>query len=280
MTFCVVADAGNVTQAAERLCRTQSAISVQIRKLEESLGVALFVRQARGVELSDEGRRLYPLAMAVLTEVDKIGRLFEAPLSGKIRVGIPDDYNDSLLETALAEFGRRHEQVEVFVQSGCTQQYPDQIASGQLDLAVYSAGPVSKRESIYSEPVHWVASRDFRFNHTDTLPVAIFDRHCWWRDRATKILDRKGIQWRAAYVSANFASIKTAVRTGLAIGVLAKSAMEPSFRVLGEQEGLPALFDARLKLLKRRASGNPLIPAMETTLRDAFAGMTPASVGD
>ena len=144
-TFCVVADAGNVTQAAAQLARTQSAISVQINKLEDHLQVRLFERQARGVLLTEQGRKLLPLARNALKEVDRVSKLFSQPLQGRVKVGIPDDYNESILEVALKTFCKRHQNVEVFVQSGCTAGFPDAIAKNQLDVAVYSAGPMKKK---------------------------------------------------------------------------------------------------------------------------------------
>lgn len=269
-TFVTVARVGNVTQAADLLHKTQSAISVQIRKLEEQLAVELFLRHARGVQLSEEGRRLLPAAKKVLAEVERIGALFAQPLTGRVRVGIPDDYNETILEAALAQFGQKHQQVEVFVQSGCTAGYPEAIDNNQLDLAVCSAGPIPEKEAFFAEPSCWVSARDYRVSFDQPIPLAIFDRSCWWRDMATSELDQNQIRWRTAYLSANFSSIKAAIRTGLAVGVLAKSAVEDSMRVLTKKDGFPVLPETRLKLLKNATSTNDLVAAMGHAIHQAI----------
>jgi len=268
-TFCVVAESGNVTQSASKMSRTQSAISVQIKKLEDYFSVELFERQARGMVLSESGRKLLPLAKNALKEVDQIANLFSTPLSGKVRVGIPDDYNDTILEIALAKFCKRHTNVEVFVQSGCTAGFPDAIAKNKLDIAVYSARPVSKKDAFFSEPTVWVCATHFKFDKNDSIPMAIIDRHCWWRNVATNALDESGISWRTAYLSANFASLKASIRSGLAVGVLALSAVEDSMRVLGKKEGFPSLPSSSLQLLKREQTPINIVQEMEAALRQS-----------
>ncbi|MBX2880740.1 MAG: LysR family transcriptional regulator [Granulosicoccus sp.] len=270
-TFCSVAETGNVTHAASHLARTQSAISVQIKKLEEQLSVTLFERQARGVVLTEQGRRLLPMAKNALAEVDRIGSLFATPLTGRVRVGIPDDYNETILEVALARFAKRHRNVEVFVQSGCTASFPDAIANDQLDIAVYSAEPMSSDEAFFTEPTVWVASSDFEIDRDCDIPMAIFDRHCWWREVATAALDKARIPWRTVYLSASFASIKASIRSGLAVGVLAQSAVEPSMKILGDKEGFPALPHSSLKLLTNENTSTELITEMENAIREAVS---------
>ncbi len=268
-TFCVVADAGNVTQAASTLARTQSAISVQIKKLEDHLAVELFERQARGVVLSEHGRKLLPVARVAVREVDQVSTLFSTPLSGRVRVGIPDDYNETILEVALANFCKQHSNVQVFVQSGCTAGFPDAISKNQLDVAVYTASPISKKEAFFSEPTVWVTGPNFNLDKHEELPMAIFDRRCWWRDVATKALDDAGIKWRNAYLSGNFASVKAAIRAGLAVGVLANSAVEDSMVVLGKKEGFPSLPPSSLKLLTNKNTPTNIAKEMEIAILGA-----------
>ena len=269
-TFCVVAEAGNVTLAASNLARTQSAISVQIKKLEQQLGVELFERQARGVVLSESGRKLLPLAKKVLNELDYVAEQFSNPLNGRIRVGIPDDYNETILESALTRFCKRHSHVEVSVQSGCTAGFPEAIAKNELDIAVYSAKKMTRKEAFFSEPTVWVAGIDYEIDHDSPIPLAIFDRHCWWRDVAIESLDKAKINWRPAYLSESFASVKAAIRAGFAIGVLAKSAVEESMIVLGKEHGFPGLPSSSLKLLKNAKTQSELVQEMERAIREAI----------
>jgi len=268
-TFCTVAECGNVTQAASVLSRTQSAISVQLGKLESQLSVPLFDRLARGVSLTDEGRKLLPVAKKALFEIDRAGALFLSPLEGQIRVGIPDDYNETILESALAQFCKRHGHVEVFVRSGCTASFPDAIRKNELDLAIYTAGPIASHEAFYSEPTVWVAGSDFHVPEQEPLPLAIFDRHCWWRDIPVNALDKVNREWRIAYLSENFSSVKAAIRAGLAIGILAKSAVEESMRILTRDDGFPALPESSLQLLKNKKAASDIVVEMESAILNA-----------
>ena len=268
-TFCAVADIGSVTQAASALSRTQSAISVQLRKLEAELSVSLFERLARGVVLTDDGKKLLPVAQKVLAEIDKAGLLFTTPLQGAIRVGIPDDYTETILEQALAQFCSRHSAVEIFVKSGCTAGFPEAINKGELDLAVYSAGPIASGDAFFSEPTVWAASAEFLPDVNVPVPLAVFDRHCWWRDIGSEALEQAGRSWRVACLSESFASIKSSIRAGLAVGTLAESAVDASMQVLGPRQGFPELPPTSLALLKSPNAGSDIVREMEKAILGA-----------
>ncbi|GAB5468573.1 MAG: LysR family transcriptional regulator [Rhodospirillales bacterium] len=269
-TFHAVAEAGNVTQAAALLGRTQSAISVQIRKLEETLSVRLFERRARGVTLTDEGKRLLPVARKALQEIDRVAALFADPLAGKVRVGLPDDYSETVLAPALARFASRHAQVEIFARSGCTAGFPDAIARQELDLALYSAGRVASAEILFSEPTVWAAKSDLVLAVEAPIPLVLFDRDCWWRNVATDALDKAGLSWRVAYLSENFLSVRAAIAAGLGVGILAESSLGPGLCGLGADEGFPALPPSALTLLKSSRAQTPAVKAMEEALRTAM----------
>ncbi|MEM7562117.1 MAG: LysR substrate-binding domain-containing protein [Pseudomonadota bacterium] len=269
-TFCVVAELGNVTQAADALSKTQSAVSVKIRNLEEQLSVSLFKRMARGVQLTDAGNRLLPVAKKAMLEIDRIGELFSNHLTGQIRVGIPDDYNETILEQALARFCARHKQVEVFIRSGCTASYPEAIDKGELDLAIYSGMPGKSTDAFSNEPTVWVASNDFVLSEYDPIPLAIFDRDCRWRNVPTDTLDAAQKHWRISYVTENMASYKAAIRAGLAIGMMAKSTVESSFQILDEKQGLPLLPETSRRFLKNRSNQSEIVDEMESAILDSL----------
>ena len=268
-TFSTVAELGNVTLAAKALAKTQSAISVKIRQLEEQLSVSLFNRLARGVELTQEGHRLLPIAKKALVEIDRAGDLFKDKLVGQIRVGIPDDYNESILEEILAEFCVQHREVEVFIQSGCTSGYPDAIDKGNLDLAIYSGAPGKNRNAFYTEPTVWVASQDFVLDEQNAIPLAIFDRQCRWRSVPTDAIDKTGKEWRIAYLTVNFSSYKAAIRSGLAIGIMAKSTVEDTFRILQVKDGLPGLPQTSRCFLRSKTASPDITDAMQTAILNA-----------
>ncbi|MEM7254140.1 MAG: LysR substrate-binding domain-containing protein [Pseudomonadota bacterium] len=269
-TFQVVAEMGNVTEAAATLGRTQSAISLQIRKLESTLGVRLFERQARGVRLTEDGRRLLPVTGKVLDGIEQIAAMFANPLTGRVRIGLPDDFCETILESALARFASRHRHVEVTARSGCTAGFPDAIKRNELDIAVYSAGPIDPEQAFYSEPTVWAAGVNFQPDNVHPVPLALFDRACWWRDVPVKALDNANRPWRLAYSSENFVSVKAAISAGLAIGVLAESALEPSMKKLS---GFPPLPPTSLVLLKNEKAAPALVLEMERAIRTAIGGV-------
>lgn len=272
-TFLAVAEVGNVTKAASRLGRTQSAISVQIRKLEEALSVSLFERAARGVVLSADGQKLMPVARKAVAEVDQVAALFTDPLDGIIRVAIPDDYSETVLERALAEFATRHSRVEVFARSGCSRHFPDAIARHELDLALYSADPNPRAaDVVHAEQTHFVARADFALDMSAPLPLVLFDRHCIWRDIPTQVLDEVGIAWRVAYLSESFSSVRSAIAAGLGIGILANRVVEPTMRILGAEDGFPSLPPSSLQLLRSSKATSKAAQAMDAALRRAVRG--------
>jgi len=240
-TFVAVAETQNITRTAEILGRTQSAISVQSKKLEAALGVSLFLRESKGISLTHEGKRLLPIARHALTELHQIGRMFDSPLRGSIRVGIPDDYAESVLESILLQFARQHPEVEVTARFGCTSKFPDAIKKHSLDVAVVSEASAANEYSMAPEQNVWLASSDINISQLDVVPLAILDRDCSWRHFGSDALTEAGIKWRIAYSAENFAGVKAAIRSGLAIGALPKRLMEANMIELRENQGFPLL---------------------------------------
>lgn len=271
-TFLAVAEAGNVTYAANVLGRTQSAISVQIRKLENALSVRLFDRQARGMALTEQGHALLPAAQKAVFELDRIGDLFSKPLTGRIRAGIPDDYGTHILEKVLASFAERHPGVEVFVRCEFSVNFPEAIRRGDLDLAIYAAEPTASiGKLLFKEPTVWAANAAMALDPNEPVPLALFNRDCWWRDAATDALEKAGHSYRVAYSSESVAGVKAAIGAGLAVGVLAVSTVDDTMRVLGKREGYPPLPSSSLVLLQSEKADTIVAQAMESALRSALS---------
>ena len=268
-TFLIVVECENITHASDVLGRTQSAISVQISKLEDLLAVRLFDRQSRGMKLTDDGLKLLPVAEAVVAELKKIPLLFEEPLQGSIRVGIPDDYTETILETILMDFSKRHADVQIFARSGCTSTFPEAIKKNELDIAVHSSLFSKDGDFFSSEPNIWVASKNFTFDRQDPVPLAILDRSCEWRSLPTKALNEVGRKWFQAYSSENFASLKAAVRSGLAVGVIPKSAKCASLKELSGKDGFPKLPPSNRRFLINDKARPELVEAMVDALKSA-----------
>jgi len=272
-TFSVVAERSSITDAGRQLGRTQSAVSVQIRKLEQALGMALFYRRARGMALTDAGIRLLPHAKAVLSELDRIGDLFTAPLVGRVRVGIPDDYGSAVLERILAGFCARHAEVEISMRYGISSQFPEALDNGELDLAVYAAEADAEAPPgtiLFYEQTVWAARDDWVSPAPDPVPLALFDRSCWWRDAAIAVMKDAGLAHRVAVSSESVSGVKAAVRTGLAVAMLARTALEPGMRELDRRDGFPSLPASTLVLGQARGSDTEPVREMARVIREGF----------
>ncbi|MGQ9371299.1 LysR family transcriptional regulator [Azospirillum sp. ST 5-10] len=272
-TFLAVAEAGNVTHAAAALGRTQSAISVQVRKLETTLGTALFRRQARGMALTPGGEALVGAARRALGEIDRIAGLFAAPLAGPVAVGIPDDHGPGVLASVLATFAARHPEVEVSVRCAVSTDFPGAVRRGELDLAVHAAPPEAAGAApLLTEDTVWAAHPRLPLAPGRPVPLALFDRACWWRDAALAALAAAGRPCRVAYSSESAGGVTAAVAACLAVGVFARSTVPPGLRVLDGRDGFPPLPASSLVLLRRSGGPTPAVAAMEEAIRTALAG--------
>ncbi len=261
-TFLTITETQNLTQAANHLNRTQSAISVQIRKLEEALGTRLFARQPRGMKLTEDGHRLLPEARRLVRDVDRVSRLFSDSLTGQIRIGIPDDFPRLWLEEILQTFAARHPDVDVTVNCSFSECFPQSVHKGELDLALYTVGPGGIQDAIICQaPMVWAVTESFVADPEKPLPVALFNRECWWRDCAIAALDTAGINYRIAFSSESLSGIYAAIHAGLAVGVLSRPALQPGMRELSVNEALPTLPLTTTVLLTGEQQ-SPLITAM------------------
>jgi len=271
-TFLAVARHGNVTRGAEALHRTQSAVSIQIKRLEDRLAVPLFRREPRGVSLTEAGERLRLAAERIVGDLDQTLRTFRAdPIGGLVRIGIPDEYGSDVLPTILANFTARFPAVEVFVQCGLSESFPDIVKRGELDLAVFAdAGGRDPTGELTQDPMTWVASRPYQCRSDEPVPLALFDRSCSWRDMAIEALEVAGQPYRIVFSSESVFGIKAAIAAGLAVGVLARSTVESSMHILTRQYGFPPLPESVLRLVRGRVS-SPAIDAMTAAVEQGFA---------
>ena len=271
--FLAVAEAGSVTAAADRLGRTQSAVSMQIRRLEEALGQPLFERQSRGVALTEGGVRLLPYARRVTELLEEAGHaLQERPLAGHVRVGIPEEYGERLLPAALAAFAERHPGVDVTVRVDFSTPQLAALKAGQIDLAVtFASGQEGPGEVLGVDPTVWATSVAHGQHRRRPLPVAAFFRSDWCRDYAEGSLKRQGIAYRIAWECDTSGGMERAVRAGLAVAPLARSAMPEGCRELTAADGFPPIDSSTVVLHRNPARGSDAIEGMAEMLRAAFS---------
>ncbi len=271
-TFIAVAQAGSVTDGAERIHRSQSATSIQIKRLEGILGQSVFERHGRGVVLSDAGRRLLPVAQDVTARLDVAFReLSCASVKGKIRLGIPEDHGRARLTTIVGKFARQHPEVELDVTCALSAGFPDALAKGVLDLAVYEVEvPKANEELLMEDPTCWVSTSKQDFSASQTLPVALFDQTCWWREAAIASLEARGKPYRIAYSSQSVSGVLSAVEAGIGVGLLGRSSVHPELTALDHSYGFAPTPTSKLVMREGKSQNSLPLVTMKSAIRNAF----------
>ncbi|MEM7633857.1 MAG: LysR substrate-binding domain-containing protein [Pseudomonadota bacterium] len=272
-TFLAVAETGSMTDGAARIFRSQSATSLQIGKLEELLGQPVFDRHGRGVTLTATGERLLPVAHDVTRTLSSAMReLTSDGLNGKLRLGIPDDQNQQMLAQIIGEFAQSHPLVELEVSCALSAGFPAAIACGDMDIAVYEVEQAgSDHEVLRTEKTFWMMSRHHDLLQRDPLPVALFDRECWWRDAALAALQASGRRFRIVYSSQSVTGVAAAIEAGVAIGLLGQSSLNNNLKCLDATHGFAAMPTSKLVLGTRSGADDAPVQAMKSAIRQAFA---------
>lgn len=278
-TFVAIAESGSFTRAADLVHKTQSAVSMQMRRLEERVGKPLFARDGRASKLTEDGERLLAYARRMMRLNDETLAAFEeAELTGRVRLGTPDDYADRFLPEILARFARSNPRAEVTVVCAPTPLLIQSMNAGELDVAIIThvreKGPA---EVIRREPLLWVGSQRHAAHELEPLPLALGRPTCDWRRAAIEGLERSGRRHRLLYVSWNSTAVGAAVLAGLAVSVLPESAFRQGMRVLGEAEGFPRLPPVDIGLL-RGSARNPVAEALTGHIVSSLDNLSP-SVG-
>lgn len=265
-TFVAIADAGSFTRAADMVHKTQSAVSMQMKRLEDRIGRPLFARDGRQARLTEDGERLLDYARRIVRlNLECVTSFSEADLKGRVRLGVPDDYADRYLPEIMARFSRSNPRAEVTVICEPTPMLIERIDEGDLDLAVVTHVASHKGSQIIRlEPLLWVTSARHDVHEQDPIPLALGCHTCNWRQAAVEGLEAQGRRFRVLYSSWNSSAVGAAVLAGLAVSVLPESAIRSGMRVLGAADGFPALPTVRIGLVK-----NLLEPS---ALTDALAG--------
>ncbi len=272
-TFLAVAESGSFSQGAVRIFRSQSAVSLQIKQLESMLGQAVFQRHARGITLTPTGEKLRHTAQKVVSLLDEaIGELNVNPLRGSVRVGIPDEYGSSLLTSIIARFIRNHPQVELSIRCGFSSDFPEALTKGDIDIAVHSVESITENmQLLKKEKTFWVTSKNHDVHEQTPVPIALFDRACWWRDSALTALDKAGKQYHLAFSSESVMGITAAVSAGVAVGVVGENSMRDDFRILTMKDGFAEVPKSMLVLESREGANKTLSLALSQAIKHAFS---------
>lgn len=273
-TFAAIADTGGFTRAGERVGRTQSAVSMQMKRLEETVGRALFERDGRQVRLTADGESLLSYARRILRLQEEALAAFHTPeMSGHVRIGIFDDLAVRFLPRILARFAKTHPLVELDVYAEDSLPLAALYREGKLDIALLGSDHLQPGEGeiVMSEPLVWVTSSRHCVHEMDPVPVALTEYGCSWRRSAVRALQVAGRAFRICYSSRNHAGLVAPVEAGLAVSTLPYSSVREDMRILTSQDGFLPLQELHVKMLRKEESAHPAVDALVDHVRESLA---------
>jgi DNA-binding transcriptional LysR family regulator len=265
--FQLIAEGNSFTQAADRLGRTQSAVSMQIKRLEDILGQPVLTRGKGGsITLTTHGHYLLARARQILALNEEVLTTFHAPvIAGTVRLGTPDDYALSHIPGILRLFAETHPAVQVDVLCSSSTDLVKRLKAGELDLTLVSDGNQPRdwpAIALWRGPLSWITSTQYAPHRQSPLPLALAHEDCGWRASAQTALDKAAIRYRIAYLSGTQIGTHAPVLAGLAVTVSALTVLPEGVRAMRPDEGLPTLPEFRIVMLKGPAATQPVTDAL------------------
>lgn len=239
-SFVSVVDAGGFTRAGERVHRTQSTVSQQIRRLEEDIGQVLLNRNGKDVTPTEAGERLLSYARRLLSLAEEARDVVGRPGNdGAIKLGIPEDFAAYRLAKLLASFARSHPNLRLDVRADQSTYLKRDLERGELDLALLKRDATEKGGiASWPERVHWVTSKSHPIDPAvRSVPLIGFPAGCLYRTRAIHAIESAGRSWHMAYTSSSLAGIQAAAAAGLGLSILSEIAIQTDHRVLTAKDG-------------------------------------------
>lgn len=251
-TLVAVSETGSFTRAAAQVNRTQSAVSMQIKRLEEAVGKPLLERDRKQARLTREGEALVEYARRILNLHDEaLAAVAEPEVAGLVKIGTPDDYAAGFLPQVLSDFAETHPNVEVEMRCEISAKICRAFEAGDVDVALLTSGSWLKGgEIIRREPIVWATSIRHVVHEREPLPLAVFEPGCLFRESALAAMQKAGRSCRIAYSSESYAGLVTAALAGLAVTVMARSSLPSGLRELSPEEGFPVLPSVDIALLR------------------------------
>ncbi|MEJ1975589.1 MAG: LysR family transcriptional regulator [Acetobacteraceae bacterium] len=244
--FVAVADHRSFTRAAAVLNRTQSAVSMQIKRLEDRLGVALFHRTKVTVDLSPAGEGLLGYARRLLVLNDEaVGRLREHKVEGVVRLGVMDDYGTFVVPPLLASFIAGYPRIHIEMETGLTATWRSASATPSMSSSRCILRAVAAASSCGASRPSGPREASNTVEAQDPLPVALYPQGCLFRKWAMEALDAAKRPWRLAFVSHSLAAVESIAAQGLAVTVVKSGTFPPKLRPLSDRDGMPAIARGR-----------------------------------
>lgn len=246
--FVAIAETGGFTAAGSLLGRSQSAMSIKIRKLEEVLGRPVFTRTSRSLALTRDGELLLTYARRLLALNDEtVLRFGESEASGSLRLGVAEYVVPDHLPELLARFRDVYPAVDVEVRVAGSAALVAALDKGEIDLAIAKRDDGETRgEVIRREPLVWACGRNFDLGGAAVLPLCVLPAPCIFRSRAVEALNTGGRAWRVVYTSDSVNGVVAALRAGFGVSAIAESSLTPDLRLLSAEDGFPELPEVEL----------------------------------
>ncbi len=285
-TFVTVAETGAVGAAAQRLARTQAAVSMQLRRLEEDLERRLFDRSPRGLRLTEAGHLLLPYAHSILgAGADARRALSVSQIAGIVRLGLLEDIAVGSLPRALRRFSAAYPHISLEIVIDSSAAMSARLADGTLDVIVGDASAISAQpQACWTQSLFWVGARGLTLPsdlRAQSLPLVTFGGPCLWHGQVVGILKRANIPWRVVCSSTSLPAVQSAVEAGLGITVLMEGNIRSeSMRVLGPTDGLPAppIVDFALYVRPVPKAQAAAVQALQNFLRDELNIIMPRAL--
>jgi len=253
-----VVDAGSLSAAAPLLHRSQSAVSMQIKKLEEALGQPVLLRGPRHLAVTAAGAELLSFARRMLElHAQTQAALFGPQLEGRVRLGVPDDYATTYLTPVLRSFASRHMGVDIELTCEQSTVLIPKVLKGELDLALVSRDKPQRGKLLFQEPLVWVGSPQFEVWRKTPLPIAVYESASLARKEALQALVAIKRPYRVVYHSSSLAGQVAAVESGLAVAVLTRCSVPPGVQLLQnlpKEFALPALGAMEVAVFRSKPS--------------------------
>jgi DNA-binding transcriptional LysR family regulator len=262
--FVSVIDLGGYTRAATALGRTQPAISLQMKRLEELLDARLLTHEGRELKLTEEGEALAVYARQLLRLNDEaVAKLKGRAARGQLRVGLPTDFSVAFLQEAISDFAGAHARVTMSITCDLSRKVMDLLHADELDIAIAllarDKNPYLVRS--WEERPIWAVGREVSLGRQAAVPLVTHPEGCEYRRRMTAALTAGGRDWRIAYTTPEIGGLQRAVSAGLGVSALTRKTLLPDMRVLAAREGFPAMEPIRIGLFYKhpRLSGAGLM---------------------
>ena len=270
-TFAAVADSGSFTSAGELVARTQSTVSLQVKRLEEGLGERLFERTSRSIALTPAGETLLGYARRILELNDEsVRRIAEPPIRGVIRLGITEYFVPTELPRILSRFAVSYRDVQLEARMGLSRELREELVAGRLDAVIVRLNPRDRVKAIWREAQVWVAREGYTSGPGDVVPLVLLPAPCVLRQHALESMKRLKRRWKVSFTGSSMASVQAAVSAGLGLSILPRSSVLPGMQVLAHGRDYPDPGRLTVGVLRAPGVEMAIVDALERVIRQTL----------